>query len=134
MLPHTPIVKAYRQLEGAVPTDGTGVQVVVSAPATAVDRVRAALQQAGAQAAGWPDVTQIAPAPRVSADRTVSVLTIGASVDVSDPRLPQLVARTRAEVVPAGDGRPRRCAAGSGACRGRRRRDRPDRLDGPSNT
>ncbi len=102
MLPaDTPIVKAYRQLEAAVPTDGTGVQVVVSAPATAVDRVRAALQQAGAQAAGWPDVTQIAPAPRVSADRTVSVLTIGASVDVSDPRLPQLVARTRAEVVPA---------------------------------
>ncbi len=94
------VVKAYHQLERAIPSDGTGVQVVVKAPAAAQAQVGEALRAAGPELTGLDHVTGLAPELTVSRDRTVTVLDIGLGMSSSDERLPGVVEAIRSEVVP----------------------------------
>ena len=95
------VVAAYRQLEQAAPSDGTSLAVVVQAPAAQRDQVTAALLAATPAAARIEHVSGVAPAPQASRDGTVHVLNIGVRLDASDARLPGVVERVRAEIVPA---------------------------------
>ena len=94
------VVAAFHQLEAAVPTDGTAVQVVVEAPATATSRVDAALRAAAATAGGIEHVSGVADKVRRSTDQAVSVLDVGLALGASDERMPALVDTVRARLVP----------------------------------
>ncbi len=95
------VVQAYRQLEAAVPSDGTAVTITVDAPVGFEADVRAALDGARDEAETLPHVSGVAPEPVVSADGTAVVLPIGIAMDASDERLPGVVDDVRAMVVPA---------------------------------
>lgn len=95
------VVQAYRQLQAAVPADGTSVSLVVQAPASARAQVDRALVTAAATADRLDHVTGADPAPRHSVDGTVSVLRLGVDLDSSDEALAGVVDRIRADVVPA---------------------------------
>ena len=94
------VVQAYHQLERAVPSDGTGLQVVVKAPASERDDVAAALAAAGPAISGVEHISGVAPQPRVSDDGTVAVLDMGVGITGSDDRMPGVVDAVRADVVP----------------------------------
>ena len=94
------VVAAFHQLEAAVPTDGTAVQVVVEAPATATSQVDAALRAAAATAGGIEHVSGVADKVRRSTDQAVSVLDVGLALGASDERMPALVETVRARLVP----------------------------------
>lgn len=95
-----PVVAATHQLERAIPTDGTAVQVVVQAPAGSQDEVARALEASSGDLDGLAHVSGVAPQPEVSDDGTVSVLDVGVGMSASDERLPDVVAQVRDE---AGD-------------------------------
>ena len=94
-------VEAYDRLTHAFPQQGTAVQLVVSAPASASATVESALR------AGWgatPGTGVVAGEQRpvkVSTDGTVHVLDLPVPVTESDERLPGIVQRIHADVVPA---------------------------------
>ena len=94
------VVAAFTQLEAAVPTDGTAVQIVVEAPASATARVDAALQAAATTARGLEHVSGVADQVRRSTDQAVSVLDVGLALDASDERMPALVDTVRDRLVP----------------------------------
>lgn len=95
------VVKAYRQLETAAPTEGTALRIVVSAPSDSPATVDEALRRAGTQAAGLAHVTAVSDTIDHSDDGVVSVLSIGVGLDGTDERLPQAVEAIRDQVVPA---------------------------------
>jgi RND superfamily putative drug exporter len=94
------VVQAYRQLESAVPSDGTNLTLAVSATAGHTDQVRAALDGVRADAAARPHVSGVAPDLVISSDGTAAVLPVGIGLDASDDRLPAVVDDIRATLVP----------------------------------
>lgn len=92
-----PVVAATHQLERAIPSDGTAVQVVVRAPAGSEAEVARALETSSGDLAALPHVSGVAPQPQVSGDGTVSVLDVGVGMSASDERLPGVVAQVRDE-------------------------------------
>ncbi|MBD5832060.1 MMPL family transporter, partial [Janibacter melonis] len=92
-----PVVAATHQLERAIPSDGTAVQVVVRAPAGSEAEVARALEASSGDLAALPHVSGVAPQPQVSGDGTVSVLDVGVGMSASDERLPAVVAQVRDE-------------------------------------
>lgn len=94
------VIKAYHQLEQAIPSDGTGLQVVVQAPAAEQEDVAEALADAVPVVEGVDHVTGVAPQPRVSDDSTVTVLDMGVGITGSDDRMPGVVDSVRRDVVP----------------------------------
>ncbi len=94
------VVQAHRQLQAAVPTDGTVVSLVVQAPESARAQVARALVEAGRAADGMEHVTGVEAAPHHSVDGTVSVRRLGVDLDQSDAALHDVVERVRADVVP----------------------------------
>ncbi len=98
-----PIVRAYHQLETAVPSDGTAAQIVVRAPASAAAAVHEALGPQGVvgTARSLAHVTAIAPEPQVNPAGTVTTVDIGIGLTASDERLEATIAQIRATVVPA---------------------------------
>ena len=98
--PDLEVVQAYRQLETAVPSDGTAVTITVDAPEGFEDDVRAALDGIRDEAAGLEHVSGVAPEPVVSDDGTAVVLPIGVAMDASDERLHGVVDDVRATLVP----------------------------------
>lgn len=95
------VVQAYRQLQAAVPADGTALTLVVQAPTEAKAQVAQALTVIGPVADRLDHVAGVDPAPRQSSDGTVSVLRLGVDLDSSSAALPGVVDRVRADVVPA---------------------------------
>ena len=98
--PDLQVVQAYRQLETAVPSDGTAVTITVDAPEGFDDDVRAALDGIREDAAGLDHVSGVAPEPVASDDGTAVVLPIGIAMDASDERLHAVVDDVRATLVP----------------------------------
>ncbi|MGL5810161.1 MAG: MMPL family transporter [Nocardioides sp.] len=92
------VIDAYNRVEKAVPTEGTTVQVVVQAPATAAQEVIEAVLDEGNNVADTRHVAGLAVEPTVSLDRTVTVLDIGVDLEESDERLPGLVETIRSDV------------------------------------
>ncbi len=93
-------VAAYERLKAAFPQDGTTIDVVVQAPASAAGEVRSALEAGFATALRTGDVTGDAPAVKVSTDHTVSVLQLAVPHDESDPATATAVDAVRADVAP----------------------------------
>ena len=98
--PDLEVVQAYRQLETAVPSDGTAVTIAVDAPAELQADVLAALDGIRDEAATLPHVSGLAPEAVVSDDGTATVLPVGIAMDASDDRLPGVVADIRATLEP----------------------------------
>ena len=94
-------VDAYDRLTHAFPQQGTAVQLVVSAPASASATVEGALRAGWAAAPGTGVVTGEQRPVKVSTDRTVHVLDLPVPVTESDERLPGIVERIHTGVVPA---------------------------------
>lgn len=95
------VVEAYDRLTAAFPQDGTTVDVVVTAPADAADRVDAALAAGFRAAVATGRVVGAEPVVRASTDGTVHVLALAVPVEGSDPRLAAAVDAVRAQAVPA---------------------------------
>ncbi len=93
-------VDAYDRLTTAFPQDGTTVDVVVSAPAAAADRVDTALRQAFPVALATGDVVGTQPQVRRSADGRVHVLALAVPHEESSPATVEAVDAVRADVVP----------------------------------
>jgi RND superfamily putative drug exporter len=98
--PDLEVVQAYRQLETAVPSDGTAVTISVDAPEGFEADVAAALEGVRDEAGALHHVSGVAPEIVASADGTASVLPVGVAMDASDERLPGVVDDVRATVVP----------------------------------
>ena len=94
------VVEAYDRLTAAFPQDGSTVDVVVEAPASASKAVKAALDKGFAAAIGTGKVVGDAPAVKASTDGRVHVLSLAVPVQESDPRLGPAVDAIRADVVP----------------------------------
>lgn len=95
------VVDAYERLTAALPQDGTTVDVVVKAPASAADQVDAALRAAFPAAVATGHVVGTEPQVKESTDRTVHVLSLAVPVKESDPKLDAAVEAVRGTVVPA---------------------------------
>ncbi|HZB67488.1 MAG TPA: MMPL family transporter [Ornithinibacter sp.] len=98
--PDLAVVQAYRQLETAVPSDGTAVTIAVDAPGDLQADVLAALDGVREEAGTLPHVSGVAPEAVVSDDGTATVLPVGIAMDASDDRLPGVVADIRETLVP----------------------------------
>lgn len=98
-----PQVRATARLVAAFPQEGSTIDLVVGAPATAAGQVRQALDDAWAQSRtidGLDIDADADPATQVSQDRTVSVLSLATGLDAaSDARAADLVGQVRAQVV-----------------------------------
>ncbi len=94
------VVEAYDRLSAAVPQDGTTVDVVVEAPASAATRVEAALGTGFTAARSTGEVAGETPLVKASTDGRVHVMSLAVPVDMSDPRLADAVDAVRADVVP----------------------------------
>ena len=94
-------VESYHRLTAALPQDGTTVDVVVSAPATAARQVDAALHAAVPLARASGEAAGDTPRVVTSSDGTVHVLHLGVGHEVSSPATAAAVARVRGDVVPA---------------------------------
>ena len=94
------VVEAYDRLTAAFPQDGSTVDVVVEAPASAAAAVESALDTGFAAALATGKVVGDAPAVKASTDGRVHVLSLAVPVQESDPRLGPAVDAIRADVVP----------------------------------
>jgi len=94
-------VATLDRMTAAFPQQGTAVQLVVQAPASASKSVERALAAGWTAAPGAGVVGGRQPAVTVSKDATVHVLDLPLSVTESSRELPGIVERIHARVVPA---------------------------------
>lgn len=94
------VVSAYRQLERALPTDGTTIVLVAKAPAGQAGQVSEALLDGARRASGLQHVSGVSERARPSSDATVHTVAIGVRLDSSDQRLPAVVDEVRSQIVP----------------------------------
>ena len=97
--PDLAVVQAYRQLETAVPSDGTAVTIAVDAPGASRPTSWLPSTASGRRPA---PCTRLGPGPRGRRlrRRTATVLPVGIAMDASDDRLPGVVADIRDTLVP----------------------------------
>jgi RND superfamily putative drug exporter len=93
-------VDAYERLTAAFPQDGTTVDVVVTAPASASAQVESALTGAFTGARGTGEVVGDSPAVKTSKDQTVHVLELAVPYHESAPELAHAVDTIRDDVLP----------------------------------
>lgn len=98
--PELPSVQAYQQLQQAVPTDGTTLELVVEHEPEAADAVAEALLGASEQATALPRVTGVGADVETSLDATVTTWSVATDLAMSDTDLGDLVAEVRAELAP----------------------------------
>ncbi|MFG1763198.1 MMPL family transporter [Micromonospora parva] len=100
----TAAMQAYDRLTAAFPSAGTNHVVAVRAPADQADRVRAALTDLSARAAGDPlfaPAEADGPKIEVSADQRVTVLDVPTPYASRDDRSVQSLEKLRGDLVPA---------------------------------
>ena len=94
------VVEAYDRLVAAFPQDGTTVDVVVRAPASAAAQVTAAFEDGFAAAGRTGRVVGDRPEVKVSTDGTVRVLRLAVPHEQSDPETALAADAVREQVLP----------------------------------
>ncbi|HET9518559.1 MAG TPA: MMPL family transporter [Actinoplanes sp.] len=98
----TPVMQAYDRLTAAFPSTGTSHQVVVKAPAGSAATVKTALDDLVSRTKGDRLFAQDGlPSTRVSADGTVTILSVATPFDSGSTEAHESLLKLRTELVPA---------------------------------